>query len=107
MSTSKIALVTGGSRGLGKSMALNLAKKGIDVILTYHSQQAEAEGVVAEISALGQKAAALQLDASEVSTFGGFFEQVTATAGLTFSSTTPAQGTMRPLPKRRKNSLTK
>jgi NAD(P)-dependent dehydrogenase (short-subunit alcohol dehydrogenase family) len=37
MSTSKIALVTGGSRGLGKNMAQNLAKKGIDVILTYHS----------------------------------------------------------------------
>ena len=76
MSTSKIALVTGGSRGLGKDMAQNLAKKGLDVILTYHSQQAEAEGVVAEITALGQRAVALQLDASNVSTFGSFFEQV-------------------------------
>jgi NAD(P)-dependent dehydrogenase (short-subunit alcohol dehydrogenase family) len=86
MSNSKIALVTGGSRGLGKSMALNLAKKGIDVILTYHTQQAEAEGVVAEISALGQKAVALQLDASNVSTFGGFFEQVTAALRATFDT---------------------
>jgi NAD(P)-dependent dehydrogenase (short-subunit alcohol dehydrogenase family) len=76
MSTSKIALVTGGSRGLGKDMAQNLAKKGLDVILTYHSQQAEAEAVVAEITALGQRATALQLDASNVSTFDGFFEQV-------------------------------
>ena len=76
MSNSKIALVTGGSRGLGKDMAQNLAKKGLDVILTYHSQQAEAEGVVAEITALGQRAVALQLDASNVSTFGSFFEQV-------------------------------
>jgi NAD(P)-dependent dehydrogenase (short-subunit alcohol dehydrogenase family) len=76
MSTSKIALITGGSRGLGKDMAQNLAKKGLDVILTYHSQQAEAEGVVAEITALGQRAVALQLDASNVSTFGSFFEQV-------------------------------
>ena len=88
MSTSKIALVTGGSRGLGKSMALNLAKKGIDVILTYHSQQAEADSVVAEITALGQKAVALQFDASKVSTFDGFFEQVKAALRATFDTDT-------------------
>jgi NAD(P)-dependent dehydrogenase (short-subunit alcohol dehydrogenase family) len=86
MSTSKIALVTGGSRGLGKDMAQNLAKKGLDVILTYHSQQAEAEGVVAEITALGQKAVALQLDASNVGTFGSFFEQVKAALRDTFDT---------------------
>jgi NAD(P)-dependent dehydrogenase (short-subunit alcohol dehydrogenase family) len=86
MSNSKIALVTGGSRGLGKDMAQNLAKKGLDVILTYHSQQAEAEGVVAEITALGQKAVALQLDTSKVSTFGAFFEQVQAALRDTFDT---------------------
>jgi NAD(P)-dependent dehydrogenase (short-subunit alcohol dehydrogenase family) len=86
MSTSKIALVTGGSRGLGKNMAQNLAQKGIDVILTYHTQQAEAEGVVAEITALGQKAVALQLDASDVKTFDGFFEQVKAALHDTFDT---------------------
>ncbi|MFD1874999.1 SDR family oxidoreductase [Hymenobacter bucti] len=86
MSTSKIALVTGGSRGLGKSMALNLAQKGIDVILTYHTQQAEATGVVAEIAALGRQAVALQLDASRVSTFGAFFEQVRAALRNTFAA---------------------
>lgn len=86
MSTSKIALVTGGSRGLGKDMAQNLAKKGLDVILTYHSQQAEAEGVVAEITALGQKAVALQLDASNVGSFGGFFEQVKTALRDTFDT---------------------
>ena len=59
MATSKIALVTGGSRGLGKSMALNLAKKGIDVLLTYHRNQVEAAATMAEVVALGQKAAAL------------------------------------------------
>lgn len=58
----KIALVTGGSRGLGKDMALSLAKKGIDVIVTYNSNRAEAENVVAEIKAANQNAAALQLD---------------------------------------------
>ena len=86
MSTSKIALVTGGSRGLGKDMAQNLAKKGLDVILTYHTQQAEAEGVVAEITALGQRAVALQLDASKVGTFGGFFEQVKGALRDTFDT---------------------
>jgi NAD(P)-dependent dehydrogenase (short-subunit alcohol dehydrogenase family) len=74
MSTSKIALVTGGSRGLGKSMALNLAQKGIDVLLTYHRQQAEAEAVVAAIRAQGRRAAALPLDAGTTSTFDGIFQ---------------------------------
>lgn len=86
MSTSKIALVTGGSRGLGKDMAHNLAKKGLDIILTYHSQQAEAEGVVADIAALGQQAVALQLDASQVSTFGAFFDQVKTALRDTFAA---------------------
>ena len=53
MSTSKIALVTGGSRGLGKDMALKLAQQGIDVMLTYHSQQAEAAAVVAAMQTVG------------------------------------------------------
>ncbi|GAB2874888.1 Rossmann-fold NAD(P)-binding domain-containing protein [Hymenobacter ruber] len=86
MSTSKIALVTGGSRGLGKNMALNLAQKGLDVLLTYHSQRAEAESVVAEIQAQGRKAAALQLDASNVSSFAAFFGQVKKTLKETFGA---------------------
>ncbi|WP_375434117.1 SDR family NAD(P)-dependent oxidoreductase [uncultured Hymenobacter sp.] len=86
MSTNKIALVTGGSRGLGKNMALSLAKKGINVILTYHSQQAEAEGVVAEITAQGQQAVALQLDAANVQGFDAFFEQVKAALRNTFDT---------------------
>lgn len=74
----KIALVTGGSRGLGKDMALNIAKKGIDVVLTYHSKKDEAQAVVSEIEAMGRKAWAFQLDASNVKTFDDFFAQVTA-----------------------------
>lgn len=74
----KIALVTGGSRGLGKDMALNLAKKGIDVVLTYHSKKEEAQAVVAEIKAMGRQAFTLQLDAGNVKTFDDFFSQVTA-----------------------------
>ena len=78
MSTNKIALVTGGSRGLGKNAAQHLAKKGIDVILTYRSKKEEAEEVVASIEKLGQKAAALQLDTSVVKSFDGFINQLTA-----------------------------
>lgn len=86
MSTTKIALVTGGSRGLGKNMALNLAQKGLDVLLTYHSKKDEADAVVAEIESQGRKAAALQLDASDVKTFAGFLEQVTTTLRDTFGT---------------------
>jgi len=74
--TDKIAIITGGSRGLGKSAALKLAKEGVDIILTYHSQQADAEAVVAEIEAGGQKAAALQLDVGNTASFPEFAGQV-------------------------------
>ena len=73
----KIALVTGGSRGLGKNMALSLAKKGIDVVFTYHSNKEEADKVAAEIESLGRKAYVFQLDAGAVKSFDDFFKQVT------------------------------
>ena len=68
----KITLITGGSRGLGKSMALHTADKGQDVILTYHSKKAEAEAVVKDIIAKGRKAVALHLDVSDSSGFDAF-----------------------------------
>ena len=77
MTKNKIALVTGGSRGLGKNMALSLAKKGIDIILTYKTNHAEAEKVVSEILSLGQKAIAFRLDASDTKQFDSFFDQIT------------------------------
>jgi len=77
-SSTKIALVTGASRGLGRNTALSLARKGIDVIVTYHSNRAEAGSAVAAIEALGRKAAALQLDSSNVSTFDAFVREVGA-----------------------------
>ncbi|MBN8822071.1 MULTISPECIES: SDR family oxidoreductase [unclassified Spirosoma] len=86
MSTNKIALVTGGSRGLGKNMALSLAQKGIDVILTYHTQQAEAEAVVAQIEQAGQKAATLQLNAGDVKSFDAFFGQLKTVLQETFAT---------------------
>lgn len=70
--TNKIALITGGSRGLGKSAALKLAHEGHHVVITYHSKKDEAQQVVADIEALGVKAAALQLDVSKVSSFDTF-----------------------------------
>ncbi len=82
----KIALVTGGSRGLGKSMALSLAQKGLNVVLTYHSKKAEAEEVVAEIEKLGQKAVALQLNVAEVSSFDSFFQNAKTAMQNTFGT---------------------
>lgn len=70
----KIALITGGSRGLGKSMALHLAQKGHDVIITYQNSKTEAQSVVNAIQKLGQKAALLQLDIAQTKTFPLFLE---------------------------------
>lgn len=75
----KIAIVTGGRRGLGKNAALNLAQKGIDVILTYHSNRLEADPVVDQIKKSGRRAAALQLDVSKVASFAAFVETVQTT----------------------------
>ncbi|WP_420148625.1 SDR family NAD(P)-dependent oxidoreductase [Spirosoma sp.] len=86
MSSNKIALVTGGSRGLGKNMALSLAQKGIDVILTYNSKKDEAEAVVAEIEKAGQKAATLQLNTADVKSFDQFFDQLKTVLHETFST---------------------
>ncbi|MEM9896924.1 MAG: SDR family oxidoreductase [Bacteroidota bacterium] len=69
----KIALITGGSRGLGRDMALNVARKGLHVVLTYHANKEAAEQVVSEIQNFGAQALALQLDTSAVSTFDSFF----------------------------------
>lgn len=74
----KIALVTGSSRGLGKNAALAIAKKGIDVIITYRSKKEEAAAVVAEIEAVGQKAVALSLDTGNVKSFSGFAASLSA-----------------------------
>jgi NAD(P)-dependent dehydrogenase (short-subunit alcohol dehydrogenase family) len=75
----KIALVTGGSRGLGRNTVLNLAKRGVDSIFTYNLNRAEADKVVAAVSETGAKAAALQLDTSDVSSFDAFVQSVRST----------------------------
>jgi NAD(P)-dependent dehydrogenase (short-subunit alcohol dehydrogenase family) len=71
-----IALVTGGNRGLGKSMVLSLARRGVDVIFTYRNNQAEAAEVAAQVEKLGRRAVALQLDVGVASTFSKFATQV-------------------------------
>lgn len=72
----RIALVTGGSRGLGKNAVLKLAAQGTDIIFTYNSQQEIAQQVVAEIEQKGAKAAALQLNVSDIASFAAFTQQV-------------------------------
>jgi len=72
MSDQKIALITGGSRGLGRNTAESLARKGVDSVITYNSRADEARKVVAAIEAEGRKAVALQLDTGDVKTFSGF-----------------------------------
>jgi len=78
MSTqNKIAVITGGSRGLGRNMAIAIAKKGIDVVITYNSSKERADEVVSEIQSLGQNAFALQLDTRKVATVDAFIEEIT------------------------------
>lgn len=82
----KIALVTGGSRGLGKDMAISIAKKGFDVVLTYRSNKEEAEQTVREIESLGQKGAILQLDLKNFEVLDEFVEQFKQTLSTTWQT---------------------
>lgn len=81
---SPVALVTGASRGLGKSMALHLAAGGADVVLTYRSGAREAQAVVEQIVALGRKAAALPLDVGDSESFPAFVEALRGVLRRTF-----------------------
>lgn len=75
---SKISLVTGASRGLGRNTAISIARTGGDVVITYRSRADAAKAAVAEIEALGRKAIALQLDTGNVSTFAAFAARLRA-----------------------------
>lgn len=74
----KTAIITGASRGLGRDMAINLAKEGIDIIFSYHSNQIKANELIQEIEAIGQKAVAFQFDANDVTSGKRFIEKATA-----------------------------
>lgn len=75
MEQSKWALITGGSRGLGRDMSLNLAQQGVNILFTYHNNSEKAYEVMEEIKSLGQKAHALQLDTRVIGTFDAFFAE--------------------------------
>jgi NAD(P)-dependent dehydrogenase (short-subunit alcohol dehydrogenase family) len=82
----KVALITGGSRGLGKDMALSLAHMGIGVVLTYHTNKQEGDKVADTIRGLGGKAVALQFDVSQISSFDAFLEQLKAVLRETWNT---------------------
>ncbi|WP_229054988.1 SDR family NAD(P)-dependent oxidoreductase [Aeromicrobium sp. Leaf350] len=84
----RIALITGGNRGLGRAAALSLAADGTDVVLTYRGGSEEASAVVAEVEALGRRAAALQLDTTVPSGFAAFAEALTSTLREVFDRET-------------------
>lgn len=75
----KIAVITGGSRGIGKSIAINTAKRGIAVILTYNNNPEQGNAVAEEINNNGGKAVALKLNVAEVESFADFSEEVSKT----------------------------
>ncbi|MDQ0346419.1 SDR family NAD(P)-dependent oxidoreductase [Ancylobacter vacuolatus] len=79
-----ITLITGGSRGLGRNTALSVARRGGDVVLTYHSRAEDAQAVVAEIEAMGRKAVALQLDTGKVADFPTFADTLRAALSETW-----------------------
>ena len=81
-----IALITGGSRGLGRNMAHHLATKGVDIIFTYHSNREQADSLVAELKEMNRKAVALQLDTGKVATFKAFTEQVRTALKTTWNA---------------------
>ncbi len=74
--TAKIALITGGSRGLGKDMALRLAQSGCDIIITYQTKLEEANSVVSQIKEMGQKAAAVKLDVGQIKNLDNFVNEL-------------------------------
>src|SRR5262249_14679790 len=79
-----IALITGGSRGLGRSMALHFAQRGIDILFTYRAAAGEATQVLEQIRGLGRKAAAIALDVADTGTFEAFAKAVAGELERTF-----------------------
>jgi NAD(P)-dependent dehydrogenase (short-subunit alcohol dehydrogenase family) len=84
----KIAIITGASRGLGRNTALNIARRGGDVIITYQSREEDAQAVVAEIKAMGRQALAFRLDLSDIGGFPAFAEKLRAALQATWQRTT-------------------
>lgn len=83
----KIALITGANRGLGRQTALDIARQGGDVIVTYRGSLEQAEAVVADIRALGRKAIALPLDMAQTASFPAFADSLGSALGGPLSTT--------------------
>ena len=77
--TNKTAVITGGSRGLGRNTSLNLARRGADIIITYHSNKVEADSLIREVEGMGGKATAFRLDTGDLHSFDGFAADVRKT----------------------------
>lgn len=77
--TDKIAIITGGSRGLGRNTAINLARRGVDIVFTYRANEKEAESLIREVEAMGRKAAAFRLDTGDTRAFDAFIAEVRKT----------------------------
>jgi NAD(P)-dependent dehydrogenase (short-subunit alcohol dehydrogenase family) len=77
--TNKIAIITGGSRGLGRNTAINLAQRGVDILFTWRANQKEAESLIREIETIGRKAAGFRLDTGDIRSFDNFAAEVSKT----------------------------
>ncbi len=77
--TNKIAIITGASRGLGRNTAVNLARRGVDFLFTYRSNQKEAESLIREVEAIGRRAVGFPLDTGDVRAFDRFVAEVRKT----------------------------
>jgi NAD(P)-dependent dehydrogenase (short-subunit alcohol dehydrogenase family) len=77
--TDKIAIITGGSRGLGRNTAVNLARRGVDILFTWRANQEEAESLIREVEAMSRKAAAFCLDTGDTRAFDAFVAEVRKT----------------------------
>jgi NAD(P)-dependent dehydrogenase (short-subunit alcohol dehydrogenase family) len=77
--TNKIAIITGGSRGLGRNTAVNLARRGVDILFTYRANQKEADNFISEAETVGRKAAGFRPDTSDIRAFDGFVTEVRKT----------------------------
>ena len=86
MSNNKIALVTGGSRGLGRDMAISLSKKGFDVIITYQSNKEAADEVIGQIEQNGQKGFAIHLDVMDLKSFDTFSSLLKSSLSKSFGT---------------------
>lgn len=75
----KVAIITGGSRGLGRNTAVHLARRGVDILFTYRAKQKDAESLISEVEALGRRAAEFQLDTGDIRSFDGFVTEVRKT----------------------------